>query len=231
MHLLALDTSGPRISVAIGHNGRLRAEVSIDGARRHAEQVAPAIEFLCASVGIEPAGFGAVAVGIGPGLFTGLRVGVTTARAIAQCLRIPVVGVPSLDLVAYPLRHTTRLVVAVTDARRHEVFYACYRPVPGGVQRVTDYAVGPAEALVGELTARGEEVLLAGDGALLHGEAFGALDRVELAGPDGAFPSAAALVELASARLEREEFETAADVHPLYLRRSDAEILWDAKAH
>ena len=89
MHLLALDTAGPRVSVAIGHNGRLLAEVSIDGARRHAEQVAPAIEFLCESVGIEPAGFGAVAVGIGPGLFTGLRVGVTTARAIAQCLRDP----------------------------------------------------------------------------------------------------------------------------------------------
>jgi tRNA threonylcarbamoyladenosine biosynthesis protein TsaB len=229
VHLLALDSSGPRVSVAIGHNGRVRAEVSVDSERRHAEHLAPAIEYLCASAGIEPRAFGAVAVGTGPGLFTGLRVGVTAARAIAQCLSIPVVAVPSLDLVAYPLRHTMRLVVAVTDARRHEVFYACYRPVPGGVQRITDYAVGPFDAVAGELTARGEEVLLAGDGALLHRDAFAGLDHVELAGPGAAFPSAAALVELASARIEREEFESAFDVHPLYLRRSDAEILWDAK--
>ena len=74
-------------------------------------------------------------------------------------------------------------------------------------------------------------MLLAGDGALLHGEAFSGAGPGRARGPGGAFPSAAALVELASARLEREEFEAAADVHPLYLRRSDAEILWDAKAH
>src|SRR5436305_14491 len=79
----------------------------------------------------------AIAVGTGPGLFTGLRVGVTTAKVMAQALRIPVVGIPSLDLVAYPLRHTDRTIVAVLDARRHEVFAARYRPVPGGVQRVS----------------------------------------------------------------------------------------------
>ena len=61
---------------------------------------------------------------------------------MAQCLRIPVVGVPSLDLIAYPLRHTHRIVVAVIDARRNEVFFACYRPVPGGVQRITEYDGG-----------------------------------------------------------------------------------------
>src|SRR5206468_518540 len=74
----------------------------------------------------------AVAVGIGPGLFTGLRVGVTTAKVLAQSLRVPVVTIPTLDLIAYPLRHGRRVIVAVLDARRHEVFHAAYRPVPGG---------------------------------------------------------------------------------------------------
>lgn len=229
MDLLALDTATTRVSVAIGRDGCVLGDLSLDGGRRHAEQLVPAIEHLCRELGVDLRRLVAVAVGLGPGLFTGLRVGVTTARVMAQCLQVPVVGVPSLDLVAYPLRHASRLVVSVVDARRHEVFYACYRPVPGGLQRLGDYEVGTPDAVAGDLAARGEEALLAGDGALLYRETFADLDRVELAGPGAARPSAPALVELATARYEREEFSAPGDIHPLYLRRSDAEIEWERK--
>jgi tRNA threonylcarbamoyladenosine biosynthesis protein TsaB len=225
--LLALDTSTPRVSVAFGRDGVVLGEVNIDGGRRHAEQLAPAIRYLGGELGIGLRRLAAIAVGIGPGLFTGLRVGVTTARTMAQALRVPVVGVPSLDLLAYPLRHTTRAIVAVTDARRGEVFWARYHPVPGGVVRAGEHEVGPPAAVAADLEARGEEVLLAGDGALLHRAALEHVDRVELAGPGFASPSAAALVELATARFEREEFSPPDDIHPLYLRRSDAEIEWE----
>lgn len=227
MQLLAIETATPRVGVAIGRDGRAVGEVALTGERRHAEQLVPAIEYLCRETGVELRSLAAIAVGLGPGLFTGLRVGITTARTMAQALRIPVVGVPSLDLVAYPLRHADRLVVVVADARRHEVFHAAYRPVPGGVQREGEYAVATAASVVSDLEARGEEVLLAGDGVIAHREAFATLERVERAGPGAAFPSAAALVELATARVEREEFCAPADLEPLYLRRSDAEIEWD----
>jgi tRNA threonylcarbamoyladenosine biosynthesis protein TsaB len=148
---------------------------------------------------------------------------------MAQALRVPVVGVPSLDLVAYPLRHTNRLVLVALDARRREVFHARYRPVPGGVQRVTEYEVGVPDDLVAELVAAGDDVLLAGDGALQYREEFAGVDRAEQAGPSFAFPSSAALVELATSRMEREDFSSAWDVQPLYLRRSDAEIEWERK--
>jgi tRNA threonylcarbamoyladenosine biosynthesis protein TsaB len=155
-----------------------------------------------------------------------MRVGVTTAKVMAQALRIPVVPIVSLDLVAYPLRHTHRAIVAVLDARRREVFRATYRPVPGGVQRVSDYAVGAPADLVAELAASGDEVLLAGDGVAAHAEELGALDHAELAGPEFAAPSTAALVALAAAHYEREEFSTPWEVEPLYLRESDAELSW-----
>jgi tRNA threonylcarbamoyladenosine biosynthesis protein TsaB len=227
--LLAMDTATPRVSVALGRGGQVLGDVSLDGGRRHAEQLAPAVQYLCSELDVELTQLAAIAVGLGPGLFTGLRVGVTTARVMAQSLRIPVIGVPSLDLVAYPLRHTSRIVVPVIDARRDEVFFACYRPVPGGVQRITEYEVRSPDALAGELAALGEDALLAGDGALRYRDELGSLDRVELAGPGAALPSAAALVELATARYEREEFSAPADVHPLYLRRSDAEIEWERR--
>ena len=153
----------------------------------------------------------------------------TTAKTMAQALRVPVVGVASLDLVAYPVRHTNRLVAAVLDARRGEVFHARYRPVPGGVQRVTDYEVGAPDDLVADLVAAGEEVLFAGDGALRYREELAGVDRSEQAGAAFAFPSGGALVELATARMEREEFSSMWEVQPLYLRQSDAEIEWERR--
>lgn len=227
MLLLAIDTSTPRVAVAIGRDGRTVGEVGLDGGRRHAEQLAPAIRYLTDETGVGLDQLAAVAVGLGPGLFTGLRVGITTARTLAQCLHVPVVGVPSLDLVAYPLRDSGRLIVAMIDARRREVFSARYRAVPGGVVRVGDYEVGPARAVAADLAAAGDDALVAGDGALTYAVELAAVDHVELAGPGRAHPSAPALVELATARYEREEFVAPDEIHPVYLRRSDAEIEWE----
>jgi len=231
VRVLALDTSTAQVSVALGDRGAVCGAVQLAGGRRHAEQLAPAIAYLCAETGIGLDQVAVVAVGIGPGLFTGLRVGVTTAKVLAQALRIPVVGVPSLDLVAYPLRHSDRTIVAVLDARRREVFTARYRPVPGGVQRVAEDAVLTPADLVAELETTTGGLLLAGDGAERYAAELGALDHVEFAGPAYAAPSVAALVELASARAEREEFEAPQDLRPRYLRGSDAELAWDRAQH
>jgi tRNA A37 threonylcarbamoyladenosine modification protein TsaB len=98
------------------------------------------------------------------------------------------------------------------------------------VQRVSEYELGSPEDLVAELQARGEEALVCGDGGLRFPDAFAELGRrVELAGPAHASPSLTALVELARARFEREEFVAPRDVLPMYLRRSDAELEWDRK--
>jgi tRNA threonylcarbamoyladenosine biosynthesis protein TsaB len=227
MLILAMDTATPQVAVAIGDGGVVRGEVRVVGGRRHAEQLAPAIQYVCAETGVGLDRLAVIAVGIGPGLFTGLRVGVTTAKVMAQALRIPVVAVPSLDLIAYPLRHTNRTIATVIDARRKEIFSARYRAVPGGVQRDGDYVVGPVEDLVADLEATGEEVLLAGDGVSRYREHFAGMDRVEEAGPEFEAPSVAALVRLATARVEREEFTTPWEVHPMYLRESDAELHWE----
>lgn len=226
MLILAVDTSTPQVGVAVGSDEGVLGQVRLTGGRRHAEQLAPAVQYVLGELGIRTSELAAVAVGIGPGLFTGLRVGVTTAKVMAQALRIPVIPVASLDLVAYPVRFTDRLVAAVVDARRGEVFYALYRSVPGGVQRVGDYLVGPPSDVVGDVMATGDDVLLVGDGVLRHREEFGELGGAEHASPAFAHPSPAALAELACSRYHREEFCRPQEVEPLYLRKSDAEINW-----
>ena len=230
MIVLGIDTSTPQTSVALGNDTELLAAIRIAGRARQ-ESVTPALESLLRSAGLEPSRVGGVAVGIGPGLFTGLRVGIETAKTLAQVLRIPIVGITSLDALAFSVRYTSRRIAAVIDARRQEVFWALYQPVPGGVVRETEYAVGPPDHLVAELAALPGEVLCVGNGAILYRREIEQLgSQAEFASPAVAHPDAAALVELAAPRFVREEFDRPYAIVPLYLRKSDAEIAWDQRA-
>lgn len=229
MLILGIDTATVQVSCAIGgHEGVLGCVQSSRG-KRHAETLTPAIDFLRHQVRVDLSEISAVAVDLGPGLFTGLRVGVAAAKAVASALAVPMVGVPSLDLLAFPVRYTSRLVVAAIDARRGELFYAFYRQVPGGIQRVTPHQTGDPDDLVSELVATGDEVLLVGDGAIRYAELFDDLDRVEIADRGLAYPSAASLVQLAHPRALREEFVQPWQLQPLYLRTPDAEINWSVR--
>jgi tRNA threonylcarbamoyladenosine biosynthesis protein TsaB len=229
MLILGIETATLQVGCAIGGHEGVLAEFHAAKGRRHAETLVPAIDFVRRQARIDLADIGAVAVDIGPGLFTGLRVGVASAKAMAQALRVPMIGVSSLDLLAFPLRYGRRVIVTVIDARRGEVFYASYRPVPGGVQRVTPYQVGTADDLASELLATGEECLVVGDGALRYASSFEDVARIEFGSTGNAYPSASALVELAHPRALREEFVQPAEVAPLYLRKADAEINWQER--
>jgi len=227
--LLGIETATGQVGCALGGHEGVIASFHATRGRRHAEILTPAIAFVCQQARIPLEEVGAVAVDVGPGLFTGLRVGIATAKALAQALQVPVIGMSSLDLLAFPARSTRRLIAAVIDARRGEVFFAFYRQVPGGVQRLTEPALGHARDVAAELEARDSEALLVGDGALRYADEFAALSRVEQAGVGSAYPSAAALVELAQPRAQREEFVHPSELEPLYLRPADADPSWDRR--
>lgn len=227
MIILAIDTATPQVGCAIGGQEGTLASFHAARGRRHAETLAPAIEFVCRQARVEFEEISVIAVDVGPGLFTGLRVGLATAKAMASALRVPMIGLSSLDLLAYPERHSGRLIAAIVDARRAEVFWALYRQVPGGVQRLTPYAVSPPAEVASELMARGEECLALGDGALRYAELLGEVTHVELCTVGGAYPSAAVLVELAQPLAMREEFVPPEEVRALYLRKADVRINWE----
>jgi tRNA threonylcarbamoyladenosine biosynthesis protein TsaB len=230
MIVVGIETSTPQTSIAIGTENELLGQVAVAGKARQ-ESVAPALERLLVWTGVDRPRIGGVAVGLGPGLFTGLRVGVASGKTLAQVLGAPIVGLPSLDVLAYSVRYTSRAICAVLDARRGEVFFARYRCVPGGVVRESDYAVASPDHLVAELEATPGEVLCVGNGAILYRHALEQVGpRIELASPVVAHPQAAALVELAVPRFLREEHDDLFDVAPIYLRKSDAEIAWDERA-
>lgn len=222
MLVLGIETATDQVGCALGDQDGVLAQSHLRAPRRHAEALAPQVRSVCDQAGVPLAKVGVVAVDVGPGLFTGLRVGFTTAVTLAEALDVPMVGFTSLDLLAHGAHLTDRLVAATVDARRGEVFAALYRPVPGGVQQVEPPTVVRPEELASELTARGEDTLLVGDGAARYREVFDDVDHARSAGPEHAHPSAAVLVGLAHARALREEFVTPRALAPLYLRGPDA---------
>jgi tRNA threonylcarbamoyladenosine biosynthesis protein TsaB len=223
--VLGLETSTPQSSVCLATERGPLASATLARGQAHGEFLVPAVAFCLERAGLGIRDVNGVAVSLGPGLYTGMRVGITTAQTLAHARRLPVVGLASLDLLAFGVRHVRRLICAVIDARRGELFWAFYRTAPGGVQRTSEFRLGPPSKLAGEVESTAEDVLAVGDGALAT-RALLESTGAEVASPLFAHPSAAALCELALPRFIREDTLRAEDLRPIYLRRADARIGW-----
>lgn len=227
MITLGIETATQVVSVAIGGEDGLLGLVEILKSRRHAEVLTPAIEFVCRQAQVAVTEIGAIGVDVGPGLFTGMRVGIASAKVMAQTLQVPIVGVCSLDLLAFPLRHSSKVIASVIDARKGEVFYALYSASPGGVQRLSEPGASSIDDLNAHIIARGQDVLAVGDGADRYREQLD--PRIEVA--DLTHPSAGPLVALARAQVLRSDQAglSSAAIKPLYLRAPDAQINWTTR--
>jgi tRNA threonylcarbamoyladenosine biosynthesis protein TsaB len=220
--LLGLETAAGLVGVALADDDGPLAGVWLRGDRRHAETLAPAIEHVLSQAGASLADVGAIAVDVGPGLFTGLRVGVSTAQGLAAGLGVGVFEVTSVEVLA---RETydggwQGPVAAVVDARRAEVFVARYEGP--GTPRGAPSRESPTS--LAEKLAQEPGTLLVGTGAHRYLEVFaGAGLRVAAIRE----PSPRALVSIAAGRLAAGETPVPASaVRPVYLREADARINW-----
>jgi len=204
--LLAFDTATPAVTVAVHDGTRVLAETTQVDVMRHGELLAPAIERVLAQAGVSRGELSGIAVGVGPGPFTGLRVGLVTARTMGAVLGVPVSGVCTLDVLAAEADVTGRFLVA-TDARRKEVYWAAYTDA---LTRVD----GPHVSRPADVEVAGPVV---GRGAVLYPEALGPATPPE-------HPSAAVLAGLvAGGRV------SVLPPDPLYLRRPDVATSYNRK--
>lgn len=210
MLLLAVDTATPAVTVALHDGTSVVAESGRVDARRHGELLLPAVDRVLAEAGVKLDAVTDVVVGVGPGPYTGLRVGLVTAATFGSALSVPVHGVCTLDGLAYAAGQAglEGLFAVATDARRKEVYWARYEDCRTCVtEPAVDRPADIAERLAG--------VPVVGAGAVLYPEAF----------PDARGPehvSAGALAALAAERLA-----AGAELlppRPLYLRRPDAQV-------
>jgi tRNA threonylcarbamoyladenosine biosynthesis protein TsaB len=216
MRVLAVETSTLAGGVALVDGDRLVAEYLLDVSVTHSERLLAAIDTVMADAGWTPGDLQGLAVAVGPGSFTGLRVGLSTVKGLAWALGLPVAAIPTLDAMAAAVPWAALPVCPVLQARRNEVYAALYRWDGEDFGRESDYmALAPAE--LAERLA--EPTLLLGDGA----EAIQSPHARHLP-PPRRVPSPACVAVLGRARLALGEAVSAAALTPFYLRPSEAEL-------
>lgn len=219
MHVLGIETSGSACSVGLVNEDGVLAERMVRGLRQHSVCLMDLVATVLEDGGRGLADLGGLAVGLGPGSFTGLRIGVAVVRTLAQVWRIPALGVGTLDALAYPLAGHAGVVCVLVTARHNEDYVGLYRNGEDGLERVFGPAALQPDAAVKQLQEREETVVLVGDAApRYYREWEGKFkDRLTLAPASLHFPRGAVVAEMALARLRRGEAGDPLLLLPVYV--------------
>lgn len=225
MNLLAVEASGIAGSVAYFKDGRVIGEYYICHKLTHSETIMPMMEHLKKIIEINLEEIDAIAVTSGPGSFTGLRIGVTTAKAMALALDVPVVGIPTLDVIANNIPYSPYKVCPIMDARRNQVYTSLYEWRQEKMERISEYQAIDIDIYLKQLEESKESILFLGDAVwLLKDRIKNVLgERAHFAKEAHLLQRASILGELAIEAYKNGEYTCAAEFVPMYLRKSQAE--------
>ena len=226
MRPLAFDTSGTTASVALVEGSRARASFRVRRETGHDAALLQQCQSVLTLSGFELSRVELVAVGTGPGTFTGLRVGLATAKGLCLAAGLPLAGVSSLQVLAAPLAGQHRVAVAMVDAHKSQVYVAAYARHTDGqlLERLAPRCADPLEAGQLLLSLAGSPLLLCGSGARRYAESLIALlgDRAQLVSPFHDVVDAETLAVEAQQQLLRHGASDLAALQPCYVRPSDA---------
>lgn len=213
--LLAIDTATQRASIALHDGQTLRGECTWEASNRHTVTLVPHIVQTLEALGITPSDLTAVAVCIGPGSYTGVRIGVAAAKGLVVTQQVPLVGITTLDILAAAQLPDTRPILALFAAGRKRVGYARYRWSDTGWQVETDVAIATWTELAERIT---EPTLVLGEISPTGREILGKLTDVALPQPAWHLRRAGFLADLAWARIRANQIDNPATLLPLYAR-------------
>jgi tRNA threonylcarbamoyladenosine biosynthesis protein TsaB len=228
MKVLAIETSTMLGGVALAGEQGLLAEVRLNVKSTHSERIMTAVDYVLRQSDMTLDDIGAFAAASGPGSFTGLRIGLSTAKGLCYAAGKPLVLVPTLEAFAWNFPFSEHPVCLMLDARKGEVYAALYRwEEYGFVPLMHERSVRPEELL----NAVEGPVVLAGEGALIYQDRIvAAIGARALMAPHGKMiPSPANVAMLGRERALRGEFTDFAHAEPLYIRKSEAEVKWSEK--
>ena len=238
MLILAVETSTSTGSVALAEasfpdgsppRAKIIGETTLNLSETHSARLGPVIDRLLRETSQTIQEVQGIAVGLGPGSFTGLRIAVSTVKGLAFALRVPVAGVPTLEALAANIPFAPLQICPVLDARKKEVYAALFRGNgEGEARKVTEDWVLSPEELCARISGK---TVLVGSGAEVYGEVFRQKLglRVFFAPPELSFPRAVNVARLSLPAFQNGRTLDLFSFTPLYVRRSEAEIHWDAK--
>jgi tRNA threonylcarbamoyladenosine biosynthesis protein TsaB len=223
MKILAVDTATKSCSVAILEAGSISAELTTLKDQTHSKQLMPLIHKGLALSGFSTDALDGLAVTIGPGSFTGLRIGISTIKGLAHALDKPVVGISSLDALAWQCADRSFLICPLIDARKGEVYAATYRYDNDKLTHKSSENVGIPETVVQIIK---EPCVFIGSGAQLYHRNISAVlgDQAHFAPGSQNNIRASSVAFLSMQRFETNDTDEIGDLVPHYIRKSDAEL-------
>ena len=231
MKTLAVDTSSGVAAVAVMDNETLLGEYILNHKKTHSTKLMPMVDELLRSLELTPEDIDVYAASIGPGSFTGLRIGVTAVKSMAFAVRKPVIGIPTLDALAHNVPVTDSLVCPVMDARNNQVYTAVFARENGIQANITGYMGITVLELAAIIRGKNRKAVFIGDAVEIHREFFTKElgDACEFVPGNMMLQRASSVAQLAYLKALKGEFENCFDMIPFYLRKSQAEREYDRK--
>ena len=230
MSILAIDTATQVSRVAVASADKLAAELTMQAKLTHSETLMPHIETVLAMAGVKKEKLEGIAVSIGPGSFTGLRIGLAAAKAMAYALNLPIVGVSTLKALAYHYPVPGIRIVSLLDAQKGNAYRESYEWQDGKLQVVQPVEVLPLAEIIAECAESGRPVVLLGDVAAKRVRGKMELPaNVEVAPAHLIMPRAACVAMLGLEEFAAGHHDNVMNMEPVYIRRSEAEVLWEKR--
>jgi tRNA threonylcarbamoyladenosine biosynthesis protein TsaB len=226
--VLGIDSATPVSTVALADSEKLVAEIFYNTQKTHSERLMPMIDNMLKEVHLQITDIDGFAVAIGPGSFTGLRIGLATIKGLAHVLQKPLVGIPTLDGLAYNVQGVSGIICPILNARKNEVYTALYNGKT--MDLLTEYlAVSPEKLLEIVRETMGEtyeDVIMLGDGVPLFKEFFMEKlgERLKFVSAASNLPRAAQIAQLGVEKLKNGKEDSLMNLKPYYIRKSEAEV-------
>lgn len=229
MKTLAVDTSCLTASVAVSQNGKVLGELTTNLAKTHSQKLLPMIKSLLETLDLEASDIDLFAAAIGPGSFTGLRIGVVTIKGMAYAMNKPVYGVSTLDALAFLSQGFSGIICPVLDARNNQVYTALYKKEGQELIRISDYLGIAINELIPILRDKGQQILLMGDASEMHFSNIVQQLEYDVYQADTSLfsPRAGSVALLSEKRVASGEGLDSFQLEPMYLRKSQAERMRD----
>jgi len=224
MRILAIDTSTDYLSIAILKDGSIAGRFHKMSAMRHSSMLVPMIDRLLKKAETKIDDIDCFVISAGPGSFTGLRIGVTTIKAMAYALKKPVVAIPTLDIIAANIKNFTGIICPVLDARKGKVYSAIYKSDGKNTRRISKYLLLPAADLLKKVS-RYDNIIFTGDAVDLGPSAAPIRRgfRIKFASQIW-HPRAEIAARMAIEHMKKKKFTTPEDLEPLYLYSKECDI-------
>lgn len=227
MKILALDSSGLVASVAVTEDDVLVAEYTMNYKKTHSQTLLPMLDEIKKTIQLDLNSVDAIAVAAGPGSFTGLRIGSATAKGLGLALNKPLIGVPTVEALAYNLYDTDKdtVICPIMDARRNQVYTGIYRFENHELKTIKEQDAVPMESLIEELNRLGRNVIFLGDGVPVFRELIEKKAEISYSFAPAHLnrQRAGAVAALAAVYYRQGKVQSAAEHQPDYLRVSQAE--------